>query len=201
VKEILFLILFVACAHSPYKPVPDSIDLSSYTILKNNYISCGGHGNISSTGNFSGKLSFSFLSQNDSSFFQFKDALGRKMLLMWITPETVNAWNILENRYYEYDAIRIFFPFLQVVKPNDITKFLWGIEPKYSEQDFTVIKENSGTLSISFENQPIEETLKGLTKAVFKDSANNQKVTIWLSSRTHNETPFDLTKAWDLMHI
>ena len=120
---------------------------------------------------------------------------------MWITPETVNAWNILENRYYEYDAIRIFFPFLQVVKPNDITKFLWGIEPKYSEQDFTVIKENSGTLSISFENQPREETLKGLTKAVFKDSANNQKVTIWLSSRTHNETPFDLTKAWDLMHI
>ena len=121
-----------------------------------------------------------------------------------VRPTTDRAkealFNILENRYYEYDDIRNFFPFLQVVKPNDITKFLWGIEPKYSEQDFTVIKENSGTLSISFENQPREETLKGLTKAVFKDSANNQKVTIRLSSRTHNETPFDLTKAWSLMH-
>ena len=81
---------------------------------------------------------------------------------MWITPESVNAWNILENRYYEYDAIRDFFPFLRVVKPDDITKFLWGIEPEYLEQDFTVLKENSVTMSISFETESVEKTLKGI---------------------------------------
>ena len=72
----------------------------------------------------------------------------------------MTAWNILENRYYEYDAIRDFFPFLQVVKPDDITKFLWGIEPEYLEQDFTVLKENSVTMSISFETESVEETLR-----------------------------------------
>ena len=201
VNKILFLFLFVACAHQPYKPVPDSDDVSSYLVMKRTYISCGGYGNISTIGeNFSGKLSFSFLSQNDSSFFQFKDPLGRKMLLMWITPEAIIAWNIFENRYYEYDAIRDYFPFLQVVKPDDITKFLWGTEPEYLEQDFTVLKENLGTISIIFEGQAGENILKGVTTATFIDSANNQKIIIRLSSRKHNETPIDLTKAWELMH-
>ena len=199
-KKILFLTFFAACTYPPYRPVPVPTDLPSYSELKNSFISCGGRGNISSTGNFSGKLSFSFLSQNDSSFFQFQDALGRKTLLMWITPESVNAWNILENRYYEYDAIRDYFPFLQVVKPDDITKFLWGIEPEYLEQDFAVLKENLVTMSISFETESVEETLKGITKAVFNNSANHQKVVIRLSSRIHNVTPVDLAKAWDLMH-
>ena len=47
--------------------------------------SCSGRGVISSTGNFSGKLSFSFLVQNDSSFCQFQDFLGREVLLLWLT--------------------------------------------------------------------------------------------------------------------
>ena len=191
----------MACAHQPYKSFSNSGDVSSDIVLKRTYISCGGYGNISTIGkNFRGKLSFSFLSQNDSSFFQFKDPLGRKILLMWITPEAIIAWNILENRYYEYDAIRDYFPFLQVVKPDDITKFLWGIEPEYLEQDYKGLKENLGTISIVFDSQAIESTLKGVTTATFIDSANNQKIIIRLSSRKHNETPIDLTKAWELMH-
>ena len=122
VNKILFLFLFVACAHQPYKPVSHSDDVSSYLVMKRTYISCGGYGNISTIGeNFSGKLSFSFLSQNDSSFFQFKDPLGRKMLLMWITPEAIIAWNIFENRYYEYDAIRDYFPFLKVEQESQLS--------------------------------------------------------------------------------
>ena len=199
-EKILFLFLFLACAHPPYKPIPNSGDVSSYLVLKRTYISCGGYGNISTIGeSFSGKLSFSFLSQNDSSFFQFKDPLGRKLLLMWITPEAIIAWNIFENRYYEYDTIRDYFPFLQVIKPDDITKFLWGTEPEYSEKDFIMLKENLGTISIIFKSETGENTLKGVTTATFIDSANNQKTIIRLSYRKHNETPIDLTKAWELM--
>ena len=60
--------------------------------------SCSGRGIISSTGNFSGKLSFNFLVQNDSSFCQFQDLLGRKVLLLWLTPNSVEAWNLIENK-------------------------------------------------------------------------------------------------------
>ena len=87
-----------------------------------------------------------------------------------------------------------------MVKPDDITKFLWGTEPEYLEQDFTVLKENLGTISIIFESPAGDNTLKGVTTATFIDSANNQKIIIRLSSRKHNETPIDLTKAWELMH-
>ena len=87
-----------------------------------------------------------------------------------------------------------------MVKPDDITKFLWGTEPEYLEQDFTVLKENLGTISIIFESPAWDNTLKGVTTATFIDSANNQKTIIRLSSRKHNETPVDLTKAWELMH-
>ena len=49
-------------------------------------------------------IAFNFLSQNDSSFFQFQDFLGRKVLLMWLTPNSAKAWNILENKNGEITA-------------------------------------------------------------------------------------------------
>ena len=58
--------------------------------------SCTGRGLISSVGNFSGNLTFSFMSQNDSSFCQFQDFLGRKVLLLWLTRDSIDAWNLIK---------------------------------------------------------------------------------------------------------
>ena len=197
---IIFSIAFiiVACSTKSNNIMNNAGPLL-YDELSNNYVSCSGYGSISSIGNYKGKLSFSFMSQNDSSFFQFQDFLGRKVLLMWLTPNSVNAWNILENKRYDFNLIKDLFPLLLVVDPINITKFLWGQESIYNTEDFTILGQESSDLSITFEKSSQKEAL--INKAIFKDLTNRQEVAIILNSRVHSDDYIDLDKIWKLMLI
>ena len=194
----IFVFLFAGCSTKLKDFQNGHVDIS-YEELSKNYMSCSGRGIISSIGDYKGKLSFSFLSQNDSSFFQFQDFLGRKVLLMWLTPNSANAWNILDNKRYNYDHIKDYFPLLSVVDPISITKFLWGHESMYENDDFAFIKGEVNELSITFEKTNENENL--INKAIFKDITNRKEVAIILKSRVHSDEYIDLEKIWKLVLI
>jgi len=196
---LFFLILFLVNCSATRKKISNNNSIESYVELSNNYVSCSGYGDISSIGNYKGKLSFNFMSQNDSSFFQFQDFLGRKVLLMWLTPNSANAWNILENKRYDFNLIKDFFPILSVVEPMSITKFLWGEESIYNSDEFKVLGSKSDNLSITFEKSSQEESL--INKAIFKDVTNRQEIEILLKSRVHSNEFIDFDKIWRLMLI
>ena len=191
-------LLIVSCSMTSNNILSDHSSLL-YDELSNNYVSCSGYGSISSMGNYNGELSFSFMSQNDSSFFQFQDFLGRKVLLMWLTPDSVNAWNIIENKRYDFNLIKEFFPLLSVMEPISITKFLWGKESIYNAEDFTVLGKESNNLSITFEKSGQKEVL--INKAILKDINNRQEVSILLKSRVRSDDYIDLDKIWNLILI
>ena len=193
------LVFVVSGCSTKLKDFQVSQDIISYKELSTQYISCSGRGIISSIGDYKGKLSFNFLSQNDSSFFQFQDFLGRKVLLMWLTPNSANAWNILENKRYDYDHIKDYFPLLSVVDPISITKFLWGHESIYDDDDFTVMAGEVNELSITFEKSNENENL--IDKAIFKDITNRKEVAIILKSRVHSDEYIDLEKIWKMILI
>ena len=194
----VFLFFVTGCS-TKLKDFQISHDAISYEELSAKYISCTGRGIISSIGSYKGKLSFSFLSQNDSSFFQFQDFLGRKVLLMWLTPNSANAWNILENKRYNYDHIKDYFPLLSVVDPISITRFLWGHESIYDANDFKVIGEGANELSITYEKS--NESVDLIDKAIFKDITNRKEVAIILKSRVHSNEYIDLEKIWKMVLI
>ena len=196
---IFSIALFIASCSTTSKNIQNNIAPLLYDELSNNYISCTGYGNISSIGNYKGKLSFSFISQNDSSFFQFQDFLGRKVLLMWLTPNSASAWNILENKRYDFNLIKDLFPLLSVVEPINITKFIWGEESVYNAENFIVLGEESSNLSITFEKSSQGEAL--INKAIFKDLTKRHEVEILLKSRVHSDDYIDLDKIWKLMLI
>tara|TARA_Y100001970_G_scaffold203108_1_gene247244 strand:- start:1875 stop:2480 length:606 start_codon:yes stop_codon:yes gene_type:complete len=197
---ILGIFTFVCVGCSPkLKDIRINQDINSYEELSAKYISCTGRGIISSIGDYKGKLSFSFLSQNDSSFFQFQDFLGRKVLLMWLTPNSAEAWNILENKRYNYDYIKGYFPLLSVVNPINLTKFLWGNESIYDADDFTVKGEKVNELSITFEKSNENEDL--IDKAIFKDITNRKEISIILKSRVHSNEYINLEKIWKMVLI
>ena len=95
--RLLFLTIFIGCA-GPGRQMLVFMPQKSYSEYLQEFSSCTGKGMIDSNGPLKGKLSFVFKSQRDSTFFQFGDALGRKALLMWITPNSVTARNLIENR-------------------------------------------------------------------------------------------------------
>ena len=139
------------------------------------------------------------MSQHDSSFLQFKDILGRKALLMWFTPHNVFAWNLIENKQYDYEQILEFFPFLYIVEPKDITKFLWGVQPDIAKPVSDDPSRDLMDLSLQFETGELDHIPFSLISATFNDLDMNQSVKIDIQKRMHHTTSVNLERVWGLI--
>ena len=173
----------------------------TYHDLLAEYISCTGKGKIDSQGPFQGALTFTFISQHDSSFLQFKDPLGRKALLMWLTPQNVTARNLIDHKQYTYGQILEFFPFLQIVEPEHITKILWGVQPDYEKKLNNTEMSEKQSIHLNFENNDLDNESNALVGATFSDDNSFQSVKIRITGRTRTQTHINLKKVWKLLQI
>ena len=184
----MFLLSLFNCASTNRELIGHSGDITSDQIK-----SCTGRGSISSVGNLSGDLNFSFMSQNDSSFCQFQDFLGRKVLLLWLTQDSIDAWNLIENKKYSYSNISEIIPVLSVLNPDHLIKFLWGEEiipnqmsvPGRSNVEIKIVKNDENSLFFD--------------KAIFIDNLNRQELSIKINSRIFNQNYLDLKKYWEII--
>ena len=186
---IFFLVFFSGC-----------IRMQNQSILKVNqekekiqFVSCSGRGTISSIGNFSGQLSFDFLAQNDSSFFQFSDFLGRKVLLLALTSDSANAWNLIENKKYNHSQINDLLPVLSFLQPIDLTHFLWGKNISFDYIDSLRFDNAKIILEKSNPDDPL------LNKAIFSDGTNRSELLIIIKSRIPSIDFIDLRKYWNII--
>jgi len=157
------------------------------------FVSCSGRGTISSIGNFNGQLSFDFLAQNDSSFFQFSDFLGRKVLLLALTSDSANAWNLIENKKYNHSQINDLLPILSFIQPIDLTYFLWGENISF---DHTASLEFDNAKIILEKSNPDDSLLN---KAIFSDGTNRNELLIIIKSRIPSTNFIDLRKYWNII--
>ena len=157
------------------------------------FVYCSGRGTISSIGNFSGQLSFNFLAQNDSSFFQFSDFLGRKVLLLALTSDSANAWNLIENKKYNHSQINDLLPVLSFIQPIDLTHFLWGKNIYFDYIDSLALDNAKFTFEISNPDNSL------LNTAIFSDETNRNELLIIIKSRIPSIDFIDLTKYWDII--
>jgi len=200
-RYIIFCWLILAgCAGSGTKfSLP--VTQRNYHDLLAEYISCTGKGKIDSQGPFQGALTFTFISQHDSSFLQFKDPLGRKALLMWLTPQNVTARNLIDHKQYTYGQILEFFPFLQIVEPEHITKILWGVQPDYEKKLNNTEMSEKQSIHLNFENNDLDNESNALVGATFSDDNSFQSVKIRITGRTRTQTHINLKKVWKLLQI
>ncbi|MBT3180317.1 MAG: hypothetical protein HOB40_09395 [Candidatus Marinimicrobia bacterium] len=198
--SFLFLVFIFGCA-GPTNNIPTIVKTNSNAESHVNYISCTGKGRIDSQGPIQGKLSFSFISQHDSSFFQFKDPMGRKVLLMWLSPQNVSARNLIENKQYTYNQILDFFPFLQIVEPMDITKFLWGIQPDYDTKYKEANMDVAQNIQLKFEREERDLEPNLLVSATFVDNSISQSVFIEIKNRAYSNSLVNLKRVWKLLTL
>ena len=183
-----FLFTLFNCASTNKELNNHSDDITSDLIK-----SCTGQGSISSVGSFNGNLNFSFISQNDSSFCQFQDFLGRKVLLLWLTPDSIDAWNLIENKKYSFSNISEIIPVLSVINPNHLIKFLWGEE--IISKQISVPREEEIEIKLG-KSSPNSSFVD---KAIFIDNTNRQELSIKIESRIFNQHYLDLKKYWDII--
>ena len=186
---IFFLVTIFNCASTNEELISHSVDITSDHIK-----SCTGRGSISSIGSFSGNLTFSFMSQNDSSFCQFQDFLGRKVLLLWLTQDSIDAWNLIENKKYSHSSISEIIPVLSALNPNHLIKFLWG------EEIITKQMSVPSQAKIEIKIGKSDQNSSFIDKAIFIDNSNRQELSIKIESRIFNQNYLDLKKYWDIIH-
>ena len=110
--NVIFFFIFLLIINSCSSTRTTNLNFDATKNIKynnNKNYSCSGKGKITST-DFN-TLSFRFESKKDSSFIQFLDPLGRKALLMWITPNAIIARNLIENKQYNDSQLLNNFPF------------------------------------------------------------------------------------------
>ncbi len=161
--------------------------------IPNQIVSCTGRGSIFSVGSFSGRLSFNFISQNDSSFCQFQDFLGRKVLLLWLTKNSIDAWNLIENKKYSYSNVSDIIPILSVINPDHLIKFLWGEE--ITSNQISVPAKANMEIKLGKSNQ----NNSTIDSATFIDKSNRQELLIKVESRVFSKSHLDLKKYWKII--
>ncbi len=119
------MFLFNNCVSTEQKITPQ-IDIGQWI---KEYSVCRGNGKLISKGQVSGSLSFSFTCTGEDVFIHFKDLLGRKTMMMIVRPNSVEAWDIIQNVRFSTASIYIRFPFFEIIKPRDLISIFWGIEP------------------------------------------------------------------------
>ena len=106
---------------------------------------CRGRGYVISEGNMRGRLNFTFTSTKEASYLEFRDILGRKTLFLTFSSNSVDAWDIRNNRRYDKESLLIIFPFFEIIKPDDLTSFLWGEIPKILKDPDNIVSEEKMT--------------------------------------------------------
>lgn len=136
--QIIIVFILISCSQVPEIVVEEVSDLS-YHELKQKYITCKGKGVMSAKGNLPWKLNYSFTTQNDSSFLQFRDILGRRVLFVQALPSVITLWDMQKNIQYDSD-IGNSMPIFDIIESHDIAQILWGEIPN----KFQKSNENSG---------------------------------------------------------
>ena len=184
--------ILISCSRVPEITVDDIVDLS-YDELKQQYIACKGKGVMTSQGELPWKLNYSFTTQNDSSFIQFKDIFGRRVLFVQALPGEITLWDMQKNLQYDSN-IATTISIFNIVKTYDIAQILWGEIPK---RYLRSSKESGFDRDSNLVNFKSSITQLGivLDRIAFNLDSANTIIEFNISERDYGEANLDLLKG------
>ena len=163
------------------------------------YNSCTGKGVLNSGGSLKGRLPFSFRSQRDSTFFEFSDLIGRKVLFVWITNNSITARNLIDNKQYKYDEVTELLPILKVLEPRDITKIIWGVLPDYNEKFKNTSQSVKNSISLDFKRENNNNERQALVGISFHDKNSKNSIDMDIITRKRHAKFINMKKVWRLL--
>ena len=135
--------------------MPDILAPTKPSMTMENLVSIYGQvrgaGRLIVLGKRSGKFNFTFTSDSNDTFLQFRDMLGRKTLFMEIHDSSLTAWDMIQNEKYSEIALVVLFPFLEFLDADDLTKILWGVVPDINTNNNKKLEFESASINFHFE--------------------------------------------------
>ena len=197
---IFFFFIFISCSIKPDFTL-SPLSKKSYSELLNNHNSCTGKGIIDSRGEMKGKLYFSFKSQRDSTFIEFSDLLGRKTLLMWVSPKKITVRDLINNTYYSYNQVVKFFPFLNVLDTQNITEVVWGSVPDYKKSLKKYKKEMNRNIELKVRRKHFPNEKYALSALHYKDQKSGDTFKVNFKRRQRHDDYINIKKLWKMLEF
>ena len=136
-----------------------------------------------SRGNVSGRLNLTFTSSKKSTYIEFRDLIGRRTLFLIISENSINAWDIRNNRKYDQESLLLAFPFFELIKPNDLINFLWGEIPKiFKDSDNILNNDKIKNGQIQFSSNQTENGVL-INFISFNIKNEDQKIELFIDNR------------------
>jgi len=183
--QIVIVFILISCSQVPEIAVDEISDLS-YHELKQKYITCNGRGVMSAKGDKPWKLNYSFSTQNDSSFIQFRDIIGRRILFVHSLPNEITLWDMQKNLQYNSD-IGNSIPIFDIIESYDIAQILWGEIPNRYDN---INKESGFERDSNLVNFESTTTQLGmvLDKVIFNLDSHRTIVEFKISAREYGKS-------------
>lgn len=186
------VLIVISCSQAPEIVIDEIVDLS-YDELKQQYITCKGKGVMTAQGKLPWKLNYSFTTQNDSSFIQFRDIFGRRVFFVQALPSEITLWDMQKNLQYDSD-IGNSIPIFNIVESYDIAQILWGEIPK----KYIKSNEESGferDLNLVNFKSTVTQLGMVLDKVIFNLDSLDSIVEFKIFERDYGEANLDLLKG------
>jgi len=186
------VLIVIGCSQAPEIVIDEIVDLS-YDELKQQYITCKGKGVMTAQGKLPWKLNYSFTTQNDSSFIQFRDIFGRRVFFVQALPSEITLWDMQKNLQYDSD-IGNSIPIFNIVESYDIAQILWGEIPK----KYIKSNEESGferDLNLVNFKSTVTQLGMVLDKVIFNLDSLDSIVEFKIFERDYGEANLDLLKG------
>ena len=148
-----------------------------------------------------GKLYFSFKSQRDSTFIEFSDLLGRKTLLMWVSPKKITVRDLINNTYYSYNQVVNLFPFLNVLDTQNITEVVWGSVPDYKKSLKKYKKEMNSNIELKVSRKHFPNEKYALSALHYKDQKSGDAFKVNFKSRQRHDDYINIKKLWKMLEF
>jgi len=186
------VLIVISCSQAPEIVIDEIVDLS-YDELKQQYNVCKGKGVMTAQGKLPWKLNYSFTTQNDSSFIQFRDIFGRRVFFVQALPSEITLWDMQKNLQYDSD-IGNSIPIFNIVESYDIAQILWGEIPK----KYIKSNEESGferDLNLVNFKSTVTQLGMVLDKVIFNLDSLDSIVEFKIFERDYGEANLDLLKG------
>ena len=109
--------------------------------------------------------------------------IGRKTLFLIISENSINAWDIRNNRKYDQESLLLAFPFFELIKPNDLINFLWGEIPKiFMNSDNILNNDKIKNGQIQFSSNQTENGVL-INFISFNIKNEDQKIELFIDTR------------------
>ena len=120
---------------------------------------------------------------------------------MWVTPKNITVRDLINNKYYSYNQVVNYFPFLKVLDTQNISEVVWGSKPVYKKNIKKYKKVMSIEIDYKFKQKQLSGNRSTLSSLYYYDRNSGDTFDVEFKSRQWSKNHINMKKLWKMLEF